>query len=113
MPVETGPIARMLAAPDTSEYLRTWLGVAAGRDPLLAYHEAVTLASVLELLACEEARAWLLPAMRAALRQNPEAAFADALDIARALKPAAAALEQMGLRLPEPANSQRPSAEQL
>jgi hypothetical protein len=104
-PVETGPIARILAAPETDEYVRSWLGVAAGRDPLLAYHEALTLAGMLELLTCEEAQAWLLPALKAALRQDTDAAFAATLDIAKALKPAAMVLREMGLRLPEPANN--------
>jgi hypothetical protein len=104
-PVGTGPIARILAAPGTSDYVRTWLGIAAGRDPLLAYHEAVTLAGMLELLSCEEAQAWLLPALRAALRQDTDAAFAATLDIVQALKPAAIVLQEMGLRMPEPANN--------
>lgn len=111
-PTETGPIARILAAPETSEFVRTWLGAAAGRDPLLAYHEAVTLAGMLELLTCDEARAWLLPALRAALRQDTGAALAAALDIAQALRPAAMVLQELGLRMPEPANNRGASADQ-
>ena len=115
-PVETGMIARILASPHTSEFVRRWLAGAAGRDPVLAYHEAVTLAGMLELLACEEARDWLLPAIRAALQQDPGAGFAAALDIAAALKPAAMALKSvqdtdMEMYLPEPANSRRPSTD--
>jgi len=103
--IETGEIARILAAPDTNDYVRTWLGATLRRDPLLAYHEAATLAGMLELLNCEEARAWLLPAMRAALQQEPAVALADALDIAAALKPAATALQELGMHLPAPANN--------
>jgi len=106
---ETGAIARILASPSTNEFVRRWLSGAVGRDPVLAYHEAVTLAGMLELLTCEEARDWLLPALTAALEQDPAAGFAAALDIAQALKPAAMALKgvedaDMGLCLREPAN---------
>jgi hypothetical protein len=104
-PVGTGEIARILAAPDTSDYVRTWLAATLRRDPLLAYHEAATLAGMLELLNCEEARAWLLPAMKAALQQAPATGLADVLDIATALKPAAMALQELGMNLPEPANN--------
>jgi hypothetical protein len=109
-PIETGAIARLLASPQTSDFVRRRLAVAAGRDPVLAYHEAMTLAGMLEVLACEEAREWLLPAMTEALGQEPEAAFIAAVEIAEALKPAAMALkgirdEDMGMHLPEPANS--------
>jgi hypothetical protein len=103
-PVETGPIARLLSAPGTSDFVRTWLGAAAGRDPLLAYNEAATLVGMLELLSCDEAQAWLLPALKAALRQDTEEAFVAAVEIAQALQPAAAVLREMGLDLPEPAN---------
>ena len=106
---ETGTIARILASPSTNEFVRRWLSGAIGRDPVLAYHEAATLAGMLELLTCEEARSWLLPALTAALEHDPAAGFAGALDIARALKPAAMALTQAedadgGLCLREPAN---------
>jgi len=106
---ETGSIARLLASPSTNEFVRRWLSGALGRDPVLAYHEAVTLAGMLELLTCEEARSWLLPALTAALAQDPAAGFAAALDIAQALKPAAMALNGIedadrDLCLREPAN---------
>ena len=115
-PVETGAIAHILASPHTSEFVRRWLAGAAGRDPVLAYHEAVTMAGILELLTCEEARDWLLPAITAALQQDPGAGFAAALDIAAALKPAAAALmslQDSGLEMhvPEPANSRGSSSD--
>ena len=113
-PVETGAIARILASPHTSEFVRRWLAGAVGRDPVLAYHEAVTLAGMLELLSCEEARDWLLPAMTAALQQDPGAGFAAALDIATALKPAAMALkslQDMDMHVPEPANNRGNSAD--
>lgn len=103
-PIESGMIAGILAAPGTSDFVRTWLRAALGRDPLLAYQEAATLAGMLELLTCEEARAWLVPALAAALRADPESVFVDALEIAQALKPAAMALQRLELRLPEPAN---------
>jgi len=113
-PVETRAIAHILASPETSAFVRRWLDGALGRDPVLAYHEAVTLVGMLELLACEEARDWLLPALTAALQQPPDASFAAALEIAAALKPAAL----MNLRdddpemhLPEPANSRGPSSD--
>ena len=106
MSAETGTIARILAAPGTADYVRTWLAAALGRDPVLAYQEAATLAGMLELLTCEEARDWLLPALAAALSQDPEAAFAASLEIAAALKPAAQALDGVARHLPEPANSQ-------
>jgi len=114
---ETGAIARVLASPSTSEFVRRWLSGAIGRDPVLAYHEAVTLAGMLELLTCEEARSWLLPALTAALQQDPAAGFAAALDIAQALRPAAMALKggedaDGGLCLREPANSRGPSIDQ-
>jgi hypothetical protein len=104
-PAETGTIARILAAPDTAEYVRTWLAAALERDPLLAYQEAATLVGMLELLTCGEAGAWLRPALADALRQDSEAVFPAALEIARALKPAAMVLQQIERRLPEPANS--------
>ncbi|MDB5361128.1 MAG: hypothetical protein JWO51_2425 [Rhodospirillales bacterium] len=110
--VETGAIARILASPRTDEFVRRWLAGTVGRDPVLAYHEAVTLAGVLELLTCQEAQAWLLPAMTAALQQDPATGFAAALDIAAALKPAAMArrgMPDMDICLPEPANSRGPS----
>jgi hypothetical protein len=103
-PVETGTIARILGAPETTDYVRTWLKAALARDPMMAYQEAATLAGMLELLSCAEARAWLLPALAAATQQDPDAAFLDAIEIAEALKPAAMALEQLEHRLPEPAN---------
>ncbi|HEV2678183.1 MAG TPA: hypothetical protein VGV37_26890 [Aliidongia sp.] len=104
-PIETGGIARILAAPDTSGYVRTWLGAALERDPMLAYQEAATLVGMLELLTCGEARAWLAPALAAALAQEPEAAFTASLEIAQALKPAAMVLQRMEQAMPEPANS--------
>lgn len=114
--VEAGTIARLLASSSTDEFVRRWLSQAIGRDPVLAYHEAVTLAGMLELLTCEEARAWLLPALSAALQQDPAPGFAAAVDIAEALRPAAMALTgdhdtDIDLRLPEPANSRGPSVD--
>jgi hypothetical protein len=114
--VETGAIAHILASPHTSEFVRRWLAGAVGRDPVLAYHEAVTLAGMLELLTCEEARDWLLPALTAALQQDPAGGFAAALDIAAALKPAAMALMSLqdgdpDMHLPEPANSRGASSD--
>jgi hypothetical protein len=103
-PAETGTIARILASPATSDYVRTWLKAALDRDPLLAYQEAATLAGMLELLSCEEARAWLLPALTAGLHQDPEVAFRAALDMAAVLKPAAMVLQELEERPPEPAN---------
>jgi hypothetical protein len=103
-PVDAGSIARLLSAPGTNEFLRVWLGAAAGRDPVLAYNEAATLAGMLELLGCEEAQAWLLPALKAALRQDTETSLLAAVDIVQALRPAAAMLQEMGMNLPEPAN---------
>jgi len=57
-----------------------------------------------------------LPALTAALQQDPGAGFAAALDIAAALKPAAAALmslQDSGLEMhvPEPANSRGSSSD--
>ncbi|GGF22878.1 hypothetical protein GCM10011611_31190 [Aliidongia dinghuensis] len=102
---ETGGIARLLAAPDTSDYVRTWLGAALGRDMVLAYQEAATLAGILELLACDEAKAWLLPALTAALAGDPATAFDETIEIARALRPAALVMQDLEQCLPEPANS--------
>lgn len=112
-PVETGAIAQILASPDTSDYVRRWLGAAVGRDPVLAYHEATALLGILELLACEDACAWLLPAMAAALQGDPRQAFLAAVDIAAALQPAAMALQEMGICLPEPANNRGASIDPL
>lgn len=103
-PAGTGAIAGILAAPETSAFVRTWLGAALGRDPVLAYQEAATLAGMLELLTCEEARTWLVPALADALRADPETVFIDSLEVARALKPAAMVLQCLERRLPEPAN---------
>jgi len=95
---ETGAIARVLASPSTSEFVRRWLSGAIGRDPVLAYHEAVTLAGMLELLTCEEARSWLLPALTAALQQDLALKGGEDAD--------------GGLCLREPANSRGPSIDQ-
>ena len=106
LPVESGMVARILADAGTPDFVRTWLGAALGRDPLLAYREAATLAGILELLSCEEAQAWLRPALVAALGRDPEQAFQEVVEVAAALKPAAMVLEALEQGLPEPANSQ-------